>query len=175
VLCTRRGQISSDLFRFLTPRFKKEFTQSQGQLLVVVAAPHGSEILQYTETVAAGPAEFLFTFDRCHLSESWNDYYETSMSTRDPTEPMFDLMGEFCFTGAFLVRGRGGNRYVPVEPHELRANLIHDVRELQQADQVGFVGGRIPAEWVKAAVDSDVFNTSKSELLPIPIWEADLD
>jgi len=163
-----------DLFGFPSRGFKKEFTQQMRKMFVVATAPDASRVLHYDEVVANGGTNFLFVFNRCYLSESWDEYL--TMSTIDPTAPTYDLMSEFQFTGDFLVRGRSENRYIPLEADHIARNLIHNLEEwrvARAAGEVGFVGGKIPAEWVTGVVEFDWSEPSK--LLPIPIWEAELD
>ena len=164
------------LMRFLSPTFKKEFTQAMGQILVAAEVPSGARIVQDHETVAEGGTTVVFLFKRCHLSESTADYYDVSMSVDDPTAPTFDLMSEFCFTGSFVVHGESAGYYHRLSAAHIAKNLVRLPSELPAARHLGFVGGTLPAEWITHVIEVDPYDRPKPpQLIPIPKWRAELD
>jgi hypothetical protein len=165
-----------DLFRFLSPTFKKEFTERMGHTLVIAKIPEGARLSRGEKTIASAGTTVLFAFDRCYLSESWNDYGELYLFADDPSAPEFDLMEEFCFTGSFLVNGRGGGRYFCPTAEELEANAIQTVEQFQTTEQVGCIGGMLPADWITDVVEFEHFDRSgAAKVLAVPEWEAELD
>ena len=85
-------------------------------------------------------------------------------------------MKEFCFTGNFLVSGQGGCRYLCPAAEEIEANIIRTVDQFQKAEEVGCIGGMLPADWITGVVEFEHFNRSgPTKLLPVPVWDAELD
>ncbi len=85
-------------------------------------------------------------------------------------------MDEFCLPGAFLVRGESASYYRRLGATHIRENLIHDAEKLPGEERIGLVGGTIPGEWVTAVIDYDPLDQSRvPEVLPIPLWDAELD
>jgi hypothetical protein len=160
-------------FGFLSPEFKKEFTEQSGLILTLGRVPSGVTVRWYDQPIYTEESIFLFGFRRCYLSENWNDNSSRQMFIKNSDSRPFDLMREFRFTGEYLFQktgpGRSGVRIDGDDPDQVVCKLM----ELQKSDQMHYIVGELPAEWITHVVSMRL--DGGYTLLPVPSWEVDFE